>query len=405
MALHETAAVLAGDTLRGAAELMTHGVPGPVAAAYAAADSWVESVEPVQITWRPGRSLTVRYRVIGHGLLEGDRQVVAIIGDIPEGALVVEGPESAVGIWVVPHDPLLPGLVSALDVPAVERLLASLGATKPVQRVRLRSYRPGRRGVVEVEADGSSIYLKVVPPAEVAALHSKHRHLSAQMPVPDSLGFSRELGIVVMRALPGSSLRAVLKRDSPELPAAAAIAALLDSLPDPPDDAVVPSPMARAARVTQLLFHIVPDERGRLEEIVGEIGSEPEADRVPVHGDFHEAQILMMGTRPTGLIDVDGYGWGHLGDDPATMLGHLDMLAPSCPHPKAVLGFAHHLNRIWDRIVDPVDLRRRTAAVILGLATGPFRVQLANWPEATRHRIDSAVQWLESSRSIGGSGS
>ena len=401
MSRQETAAVLASDTLGGAAQLAER-VPGPVAAAYEEAESWVETATLVQVAWRPGRSLTVRYRVSGHGRLEGDRQVVATIGDIPPGALVIEGPESAVGVWVVPHDPRLPGLVSALDKATVEELLRSLGSTLPVNRVRLRSYRPGRRGVVQVEAGGSSIYLKVVPLDEAEALHGKHRHLSGLMAVPDSLGFSRELGIVAMRALPGSNIRAMLKRESPDLPAAASIAALIESLPDPTDDTTTPSPIARAARMTELLARIVPDQGERLGEILAEIGPEPDFERVPVHGDFHEAQILMVARQPTGLIDVDGYGWGHPADDPATMLGHLSMLAPSCRDPKAVLGFAHELNRAWDRVVDPVDLRRRIAAVALGLATGPFRVQLANWPETTRSRIEIAQKWVDSAGSVSG---
>lgn len=401
MSWQDTAAVLADDTLNGADELVTSGVPGPVAAAYAEAQSTVEDIEPVQVTWRPGRSLTVRYRVTGHGLLGGDRQVVATIGNIPEGALVVEGPRSVVGVWVVPHDPLLPGLVPALDVPSVERLLKSLGAKESAKGVRLRSYRPGRRGVVEVEAEGSSIYLKVVPPSEVAALHARHRHLSTHIPVPDSLGFDRELGVVAMRALPGTSLRAVVKRKSPQLPSAVSIAAMINSLPDPPDDTAASSPIARSASMIGLLGRIVPDDRERLEELQAAIGSGSRGDRVPVHGDFHEAQILMTGAEPSGLIDVDGYGWGHPADDPSTMLGHLDMVARSCPDPKAVLAFAHELNRIWDSMVDPVDLRLRTAAVVLGLATGPFRVQLADWPHATRSRIDSAARWVESARSPG----
>lgn len=405
MSRQETAAVLASDTLAGAAQLVAEGVPGPLVAAYEEAESWVETATIVQVTWRPGRSLTVRYRVSGHGVLEGERQVVATLGEIPVGALVVEGAESKVGVWVVPHDPRLPGLVSALDAVTVEELLRSLGATEPVEKVRLRSYRPGRRGVVEVEAGGSSIYLKVVAPDAAEDLHARHRHLSAVMAVPNSLGLSRELGIVAVRALPGSSLRAILRGDSPDLPSAGSIAALIDSLPDPLDDASASSPIARATRMAELLARIVPDQEWRLDEILAEIGSESDVGLVPVHGDFHEAQILIVGNRPTGLIDVDGYGWGHPADDPATMLGHLSMLAPSCRDPRAVLGFAHGLNRTWDRIVDPFELRRRTAAVALGLATGPFRVQLASWPEATRSRIETARQWVESARSIGDSAS
>jgi hypothetical protein len=51
-------------------------------------------------------------------------------------------------------------------------------------------------------------------------------------------------------------------------------------------------------------------------------------------------------------------------------------------------------------MVDPIDLRRRVAAVVLGLATGPFRVQRDNWPSATLQRIEMAERWLTSARLV-----
>ena len=52
--------------------------------------------------------------------------------------------------------------------------------------------------------------------------------------------------------------------------------------------------------------------------------------------------------------------------------------------------------REWDSWVDPIDLRRRVAAVIIGLATGPFRVQVETWPTEVRRRLDLAERWVES---------
>jgi len=45
-------------------------------------------------------------------------------------------------------------------------------------------------------------------------------------------------------------------------------------------------------------------------------------------------------------------------------------------------------------VTDPVSLRLRTAAVVLGLATGPFRVQEANWPAVTERRIALSEEWV-----------
>lgn len=389
------------EDLPGFAELMDSEVPAPVAALYEAGGSSIESISRIQATWRPGRSLTVRYRVTGTaGRLVGRNDIVASIGRLPEGAMRLEGPDATVAIWVVPDDPLLPGLRSALHLPTVSGLMSDLGSEEKVVGCRLRSYRPGRRAVVEVNAGVSSIFLKVVPPSEVDALHERHRHLADLLPVPDSLGVSRALGIVVMHALPGTDLRTLLRDGGSPLPDAAAVAGMVRRLPPPQPDWMAVSPVASTPRVVELLRHLLPDERQRLDRLAESISSIGERPKVPVHGDFHEAQILVDSGRPAGLIDVDTFGWGQPVDDPATMLGHLHLLAPGCRRPQDVIDFARALNRLWDDEVEAVDLRLSTAGVVLGLATGPFRVQSARWPEETLARIEVAEQWVESARTV-----
>ena len=50
----------------------------------------------------------------------------------------------------------------------------------------------------------------------------------------------------------------------------------------------------------------------------------------------------------------------------------------------------------FDRRVDPRELRTRVAGVVVSLATGPHRVQQADWQDATRARLDLAEAWLDS---------
>ncbi|HUG07899.1 MAG TPA: phosphotransferase [Acidimicrobiia bacterium] len=389
------------DDLGGFAELIHSPLPGPIAAIYEAAGTTIDAIALIQNTWWPGRQLTVRYRISGsEGELSGDNDVVATIGRIPAGAAIVEGPDGPVGLWVVPDDPMLPGLRSTLDIPTVSRVLADLGSTDEVTRARLRSYRPGRRAVVEVRAGRSSIFLKVVPPAQVDELHEKHRFLSDFLPVPDSLGVAPDLGVVVMRALPGKDLRTALRAGTHPLPDAATLARMIEGLPQPPAGWTSKSPFETLPNLVALLGGLLPTERDRLDLLVGEIGSERGTERVPVHGDFHEAQILTRGEMPIGLIDVDTYGWGHSGDDAATMLAHLHLLAPSCANPAQTMSLARDLNLYWDTKVDPTDLRLRTAAVVLGLATGPFRVNRPNWVTETIERIVIAEQWVQSARRV-----
>ena len=51
--------------------------------------------------------------------------------------------------------------------------------------------------------------------------------------------------------------------------------------------------------------------------------------------------------------------------------------------------------RWFEEAVDPVELRLRTAGVLVSLATGPHRVQESRWPEATSRRLDAAQGWVE----------
>ncbi len=390
----------ADDALPVFSHLLHERIPGPVAAVYDAAGTTIEDISRIQVSWSPGHNATVRYRIDGNGgEFAGRRDLVATVGSIPEGAAVVAGPAGDVGLWVVPNDPLLPGLPSALHRPTVAKLLSDLGSNEEVAGSRLRSYRPGRRAVVEVGAGSSSTFLKVVPPSEAGDLHERHRFLTDRLPVPDSLGVSPDLGIVAIRALPGLDLRTILRRgETPPDPPS--IAAIVDALPEPDAGWNARSPIRSVPRIVDLLGRLVPERQEQLKQLESGIGDEDATVRVPVHGDFHEAQIIVNEGRPIGLLDVDTYGWGRPGDDAATMLGHLHLLAPSCESPAEVMKFAANLNRHWDSSLDPVDLRRRTAAVVLGLATGPFRVQSPGWVAETRERIDAAVKWTESARRV-----
>jgi hypothetical protein len=150
--------------------------------------------------------------------------------------------------------------------------------------------------------------------------------------------------------------------------------------------------------ISGLLIRLVPEARERIESLVSEIGLQPGSATVPIHGDFHEAQVLINGSQSVGLLDVDTYGWGRPGADAATMLGHLHLLAPGCRGD--AIGLARGLNRHWDTIFDPIALRLSTACTVLGLATGPFRVQSPRWRGETLARIEVAEQWVHSAHRI-----
>jgi len=351
----------------------------------------LRTLTPRQTNYHPGRSLTVRY----------DATLTGPDGLTTNDAVVAAARAGTIEVWRVPHDPALPGLAAALDTARVQRLLHDLGAPAAGVRCRLRAYRPGRRAVVAVEADHVRLFVKIVRPDRVEALHRRHVLLADHVPVPRSLGWSDELGIVVLQALGGTTLRAALADGRPA-PSASALVALLDALPAPM------LPGARrpwdTPRHAAVVGACIPDLQPQL---AGLVAAADDVERVvarepcvPVHGDFHEAQLLVDGARVTGLLDVDTFGTGARIDDLATIVGHLSTLATMHRRRATIERYAAQLLAVFDRLVDAAHLRVATAAVIVGLATGPFRVLEADWPAATRRRVDLARRWLASAGKV-----
>lgn len=361
---------------------------------------------PVQVEHQPGRRATAAYRARirwPDGRVR-DERLAACTGRAPAGTLVVENGTDQVAAWRFPYDPALPALPRAYDGRAVGVLLRDLGlGTGPVE-LRVRAYRPRRRAVIEAVGTAGSVFLKVVRPDRVHALHERHRLLvGAGLPAAPSLGYTPD-GLLVLQALPGQTLRQAL-RSRAAVPSGRAVLDLLGRLPaelgqDPPRRSWLDRAPHYAAVVAAALPEVAEQATGLGAALTTEAGRGP---RGVVHGDLYEAQLLVAGNRITGLLDVDTAGPGDRLDDLGCLLGHLSVLAQLHPDRATVIqraGAAYLA--AFERVVDPADLRYRTAAVVLSLATGPHRVQERNWPAGTRARLELAELWLSSARRIRG---
>jgi aminoglycoside phosphotransferase (APT) family kinase protein len=115
---------------------------------------------------------------------------------------------------------------------------------------------------------------------------------------------------------------------------------------------------------------------------------------VPVHGDFHEGQLFAENGRVTAVLDIDAAGPGERSNEWATLLAHLSALALDTTGRETSAGYADAILAHAERRVTAIQLRHRTAAALLGLATGPFRLQHPQWPEHTIALLDLAMKRL-----------
>ncbi|USQ78349.1 aminoglycoside phosphotransferase family protein [Ornithinimicrobium faecis] len=393
-------ASLTDESLPVLPELLTDQVPGPLAAVAAAAGGSVTAVVVSQVTWWPGRSATVSWdSIIEGGSLAGRATFVGTTLKAPPEAVTVGDGEESVAVWRVPHDPFLPALAHVLQPEVAASVVAGLGGQITEPHTRLRAYRPSRRAVIEVTGQGHKVYLKLVKPRRLAALHQRHLDLEGVLPVPEPLGINRDLGLLAMRSMTGSTLRDVLEDPNGRLPRPEVIAGLPGTLPRLARTADVHSSIEALPRVAELLRRLLPMEADRIDRLEEAIGTDDVTDRVPAHGDYHEAQLLVEDGRVSGILDVDTLGVARPGDDPGTMLGHLAVWHTMSAQPDRIAAYATDLQQRWESTLDPRDLRLRAAARILGLAAGPFRVQQEGWPVETSRRLALAEQWVQSAES------
>jgi hypothetical protein len=375
---------------------------GLLAAAAGTAGGALVSMRPRQVNHQPGRSTVVQYRTMIRWPWAAEPKsetYVAATGDRipPEGAALFDDGSTKVAVWRWPRDPYLPGLAQALNPTRVAALLDDLGIDGGSVNLRTRAYRPGRRAVVEATGRRGRLFLKLLRPDRAEKLHDRHRQLSSTLPVPQSLGWTND-GIIVLTALPGETLRTSF-RSSHSVPLRpGAIGALLDRLPSE----LAQEPARRdlllsAQQHAKTIASTLPESVGRLETLMDMLQSGPAEDPGPltaVHGDLYEAQLLVDRGRITGLLDVDTSGAGYRVEDLANFCAHLSVLAQMSDRSRRIKRLGADLLDYAESNHPRSVIRRRIAAGVIGLATGPFRVMEADWVRNTKRRLDLAAEWL-----------
>ena len=329
-----------------------------------------------------------------------------------------------VAVWIYPNDPDLPGLARAAYTERMAEILTEhdvLGRAVTAAEVQLRmiGYRPRRRAVLKVDVDQPGL---AQPPAEPSpqfpttqptvarpqtTLYCKvlrervfrdvvRRHevlLEAGVPAPEVAATTSD-ALLLLRNLPGRPLaQAVFETDDPCT--AEQLIHLLDAMPMSVSQLERRPPWSDAVQhYAQMVTAAVPSLTDKLawltDQITTGLGPIPSGNE-PTHGDFHEGQVHVADGRIVGVLDVDTVGPGRRADDLACLIAHLSTIQRMSPAQEARV---HRLIRTWvpvfDTRVDPTELRLRAAAVIVSLATGPFRGQEPDWEWETLRMIASA---------------
>lgn len=387
---------------------------GPAAAevlapVLAAAGDELLSCRVVQVQYRPQSDLVVRYRctvrrdgaTTQETVLAGTTVNGPHPGALPVEAEAPDGTTLSVGVWKWPFDPILPDLATMVTSHLAEDHLAPLVGGRPALQVV--AYRPTERAVVRVDGPNGRVYVKLVPPASTPALVARHERLAeAGLPVPRALAAGA--GWIAMSALDGSTLRDRLKEGRDRLPDPDRYVEVLDLLAAV-DLAGAPRVRSRvddAPHHAAMLGAVLPDARGRLAEIVDRLATTPSHRSTgTVHGDLHEAQLVVDDRSVVGLLDIDDVGPGDPLDDVATLVAHLRFRALTSGDPR-IEGYADRVRATVSARHDAAAVDQHVAAVLVGLATGPFRIQQAEWAATTDRVLDLVDHHLAAAEEMAG---
>lgn len=318
-----------------------------------------------------------------------------------------------VTVWIYPADPELPGLASAAYAEGVAALVndhglwiprggALSGARPHVSpsdiHLDVVGYRPRQRAVlradVRVGEEARRFYLKVQTAEEAAQTVDRHRLLrGAGISAPEVLALTAD-SVVVLEGLPGLPLTTALFRE--DFPCSAEeLIAVLDAFP--PAVARLPRRQPWTDSVhyyVGVVARSMPELEPRLLWLADQVSrglTGLPAGEEATHGDFHEGQVHVAGGHVCGVLDIDAIGPGRRADDLGCLLAHLSTIQ------RMDDAQAAHLQRlleawtpVFDRRVDPTELRLRAAGVAISLATGPHRSQEARWREETVAIISAA---------------
>jgi Phosphotransferase enzyme family len=337
--------------------------------------------ELLSVWYQPGRSLEIVQRAGGGGAAQAVRVRCVPAGDLDaELAAARAAAEDSARVVAVESWSAVASL--AADDPALPGLRTLTARTPEAQLV---SYLPERRAVLRVPGRGAggARYAKLNARAEPDGREAVLRHLWALpdrgFAMAEPLGSDPVLGVHWDAAVEGEALAGRLATAGPESIVAGAVRALVAlhavaPWADLPRNGA-PEVLRRLERKVlprvRRALHGLADDAGELALALRERLPElPLGPPVVIHGDFHAANVLMLGD-DVALLDLDDVALGDPAYDLALFGGRLLLLtlvAGDDPGPvlEAIAALPEAYAAAGGRDIDPAAFDWYLAATLLG---------------------------------------
>jgi hypothetical protein len=370
-------------------------------------DLCVRSCAPYYVKYKPGKYCVVQYRLQMSSKMPSRH--LAYAGLYPatrlrrlrarSGVAVQYSRELGGIVQLYPADLHLPGLSEASSPECMARRLRHLpeaaGSEQRVRSVDLVRYKAHKRAVLRYGLEGDphrAVYGKIRKDGgpDLVSLYRVLRGSGA--PAPEPLAHVSDLGMTVHAEETGTRLKDLRGgRDYHAWmePVAGTLARLHDTTVS---SLRTRHPAAQAEELTaaaRLAERLLPGLAPDADHLAGEIGRalrDLDGDLTPVHGSFHDDQVL-VGNNGVVMVDLDGAAIGNPLEDVGHFLSYLDS---DGAHDAAEL-FLHAYGRARP-MSDDVYLFE--AASLLRWAALPFRELRPDWPDAVAGRVRQAIDCL-----------
>ncbi|NNE04971.1 MAG: phosphotransferase [Xanthomonadales bacterium] len=266
--------------------------------------------------------------------------------------------------------------------------------------IEILNYKPERRLVAKFNAgDGRSAVVKFYSGKGFERIRHTRKHLVAPQGIltPGWIGGSKSHRAVALNWLEGDTLRDAAIPEDEKHVLAGQVAAHFHNSPQKRLKPLKASLQAAALegiaqQFTWLLPELSDSVHSLLPDLVGLV-MEDDGQRVPLHGDYYDKQVVVGADRPA-LIDCDQARMGNPLEDLGCYLAHLERhntrlaQAADTAHRDALLeGYQSVRPGLDDRQLD-----LWTAVALFRLLHHPFRDRDPNWPSRTRTLLDRCFQ-------------